>query len=85
MKNKQNISITILTYNEEKHIERCIKSLLLLAKEIFIVDSYSINKTVEMLEEMRANSKRLAYRFGWENIALEFKNLYESMTEKSHG
>jgi glycosyltransferase involved in cell wall biosynthesis len=30
---------------------------------------------------MRANSKRLAYRFGWENIALDFKNLYESMTE----
>jgi glycosyltransferase involved in cell wall biosynthesis len=36
-------------------------------------------------EEMRANSKRLAYKFGWENIALDFKNLYESMTEKSHG
>jgi hypothetical protein len=38
---------------------------------------------VEMLgrdrEEMRANSKKLAYRFGWETIAREFKILYRSL------
>ena len=38
---KQDISVIILTYNEELHIERCIKSLLPVVKEIFIIDSFS--------------------------------------------
>ena len=45
---KQDISVLILTLNEEKHIERCIKSLLYFTNEIFIIDSYSIDRTVEI-------------------------------------
>jgi len=51
---KQDISIIILTLNEEKHIERCIKSLQLFAKNIFIVDSYSTDKTVEIAKSLGA-------------------------------
>jgi len=47
-----NLSVLILTFNEEKHIERCIKSLQPIAKDIFIVDSFSTDKTVEICESL---------------------------------
>lgn len=39
------ISAVIITYNEEKKIERCIRSLQRVADEIVIVDSYSTDQT----------------------------------------
>ncbi|MFK5969532.1 MAG: glycosyltransferase family 2 protein [Candidatus Marithrix sp.] len=51
---KNNISVIILTFNEEIHIERCIKSVQPFAKEIFIVDSCSEDKTVEIAKSLGA-------------------------------
>lgn len=42
------LSIIILTYNEEKNIETCLKSLEGWAEDIFIVDSYSDDQTLEI-------------------------------------
>lgn len=42
------ISATIITFNEEKNIERCLKSLQDVADEIVVVDSYSTDKTEEI-------------------------------------
>jgi glycosyltransferase involved in cell wall biosynthesis len=42
------ISAVIITYNEEKKIRQCIESLLPVADEIVVVDSYSTDKTVEI-------------------------------------
>jgi len=42
------VSVIILTYNEEKNIEDCLKSVYGWAEEIFIVDSYSTDKTLEI-------------------------------------
>lgn len=39
------ISVVIITYNEEKYIEQCIKSTLRVADEIVVVDSLSTDKT----------------------------------------
>ncbi len=39
------ISATIITYNEEHNIARCIESLLPVIKDIIIVDSYSTDNT----------------------------------------
>jgi glycosyltransferase involved in cell wall biosynthesis len=39
------ISATIITFNEEKKLEFCIKSLLGVADEIIVVDSYSTDQT----------------------------------------
>lgn len=44
----EKISATIITYNEEKNIERCLKSLQGIADEIIVVDSYSTDKTKEI-------------------------------------
>lgn len=46
------ISVIILTQNEEKHIERCLKSLLLFTDKIFIVDSGSTDRTIEIAESL---------------------------------
>lgn len=45
------ISVIILTYNEEKHIRRCIENVISFAKEVFIIDSFSTDKTLEIARE----------------------------------
>jgi len=42
------ISVIILTFNEEKHIARCINSVKSFAKEIFVVDSFSTDSTISI-------------------------------------
>ncbi|MFT5818931.1 MAG: glycosyltransferase involved in cell wall biosynthesis [Crocinitomix sp.] len=42
------ISAVIITFNEEKNIERCLKSLLDVADEIVVVDSFSTDRTEEI-------------------------------------
>lgn len=42
------ISLVIITLNEEKNIERCIKSVLDVADEIVVLDSLSNDKTKEI-------------------------------------
>lgn len=42
------VSAIIITYNEEKNIERCIKSILNIADEIIVLDSFSNDKTEEI-------------------------------------
>ena len=41
-------SATIITFNEERNIERCLKSLIPVVDEIVVVDSYSTDKTKEI-------------------------------------
>ncbi len=48
------ISVLILTYNEERHIERCLHSLKLFAKNIFVIDSFSTDRTVEIARDLGA-------------------------------
>lgn len=64
-----NISVVILTYNEEIHIERCIRSLLPISDEIFVVDSFSTDKTVEICESLGAK----VYKNPWKNYADQFQ------------
>ncbi|MBC7409433.1 MAG: glycosyltransferase family 2 protein [Arcicella sp.] len=50
----QDISVIILTFNEEKHIARCIQSLLSFTNKIYIIDSGSTDKTIEIAENLGA-------------------------------
>ena len=45
------LSVTIITYNEEKNISRCINSVKDVADEILVVDSFSTDKTKEICLE----------------------------------
>jgi (heptosyl)LPS beta-1,4-glucosyltransferase len=42
------LSATIITLNEERNIERCIDSLLPIADEIIVLDSFSTDRTEEI-------------------------------------
>lgn len=42
------LTVIILTYNEEMHIRRCIKNVAPIAQEIFLVDSFSTDRTLEI-------------------------------------
>ncbi len=57
------ISTVILTYNEEKHIARCIKSALRFSEAIFLVDSFSTDQTVHIAESLGAK----VFQNKWEN------------------
>jgi glycosyltransferase involved in cell wall biosynthesis len=51
--NKLPISLVVVTYNEEKNIERCLRSVPW-ASEIIVVDSYSQDNTVRLAHELGA-------------------------------
>lgn len=57
------LSVIILTYNEELHIGRCIQNIRHIAKEIFVVDSFSTDNTVSIAESLGAK----VYQNAWEN------------------
>lgn len=69
--NKLNISVIILTYNEEIHIKRCIESINLLVKDVYIVDSYSNDRTLEIAKELGVKiyqnhwEKSYSKQFNW--------------------
>lgn len=44
------LSIVILTYNEAAHVSRAIRSVKAIASEIFVIDSFSSDRTVELAE-----------------------------------
>lgn len=62
------ISVIILTYNEEIHVERCLNNAKKFAKEIFIVDSFSTDKTVEIAKKLGAK----VYQNPWINYSKQF-------------
>lgn len=62
------ITAVILTYNEAKHIERCIRSVSAVADEVWVVDSFSTDSTCKIAERLGA---RVA-RHEFENQAQQF-------------
>ncbi|NQU64593.1 MAG: glycosyltransferase family 2 protein [SAR324 cluster bacterium] len=45
------LSVVILSFNEERDIERCLKSVVPVADEIVVVDSYSTDRTAEICQK----------------------------------
>lgn len=48
------LSVVIITFNEEKNIERCLESLQGVADDIVIIDSFSTDKTEEICKSKGA-------------------------------
>jgi glycosyltransferase involved in cell wall biosynthesis len=55
MANPIKISAVIITYNEEKNIDRCLDSVRAVADEIVVVDSYSTDNTKEICSRIKVN------------------------------
>lgn len=45
---KLDLTVVLITFNEEMHLDRCLASLHGRCKDIFIVDSFSTDKTLEI-------------------------------------
>lgn len=63
------ISAIILTFNEEMHIRRCLDNLSSIVKEVFIIDSYSTDKTLEIAKEYEIVT---ILQNKWVNYATQF-------------
>ena len=63
-----NISALVLTYNEEIHIRRCLENAFQVAKEVFVIDSYSTDRTCDIAREMGA----VVLQNKWTNYATQF-------------
>ena len=62
------LSVIILTHNEEKHIARCLTSLQAITSQLFIVDSFSTDRTVEIAQSMGA----VVVQNPWSTYAVQF-------------
>lgn len=51
MNNKLDITTIILTYNEELHIRRCLENVCPFSKKVYVIDSPSTDRTVEICNE----------------------------------
>src|SRR5690554_2665203 len=45
---KHQLTSTIITFNEERNIARCIDALMPISDEIIVLDSFSTDKTIEI-------------------------------------
>ena len=48
------VTVIILTFNEEIHIKRCLENVNEFAKKVYVIDSFSTDKTVEIAESLGA-------------------------------
>ena len=61
------LSTIILTFNEELHIRRCLENAFKFSKEVFVIDSFSSDRTCEIATEMGA----VVLRNKWTNHATQ--------------
>jgi len=62
------LTVIILAYNEELHIERCIGSVRDIAADIFVVDCFSTDRTREIARGLGAQ----VFENSWINYATQF-------------
>jgi glycosyltransferase involved in cell wall biosynthesis len=75
------LSVIILTYNEEIHIQRCIENVKSFAREIYLVDSFSTDRTAEIAKSLGAqvfqnkweNNYARQFNWGLENLPITTK------------
>lgn len=63
------ITAIILTFNEEQHIERCIRSLEGVVERVCVIDSYSTDRTVQIAKDLGAK----VFQNPWPGHAAQFQ------------
>jgi glycosyltransferase involved in cell wall biosynthesis len=77
---KQTITAIILTFNEEQHIERCIRSLDGIVERVCVIDSFSTDRTVEIAERLGAE----VVQNPWPGHAAQFQWGLDTVKVKSN-
>ncbi len=78
---KLDLTVVVLTYNEQMHLRRCLENVRALTDEIFVVDCFSSDATVKIAEELGAKVVQRAWpgnqaaQFNWalENLPIQSK------------
>lgn len=72
------LTVIILTYNEEIHIERCIRSVQEIARHVYMVDSFSTDRTIEIAESLGAKiwqhkfiNQAVQFQWALDNLPIE--------------
>jgi glycosyltransferase involved in cell wall biosynthesis len=73
------LSLVIITFNEERNIERCIRSVLDVADEIIVVDSFSSDKTPQICKNYNVRF----YQRKWEGYS-NTKNYANSLATNDY-
>lgn len=73
------LTVVILTKNEEKNLAKCINSFKGIAKRIVVVDSYSTDNTVNLANELGAE----VFEHKFENHAVQFNWALENINLNS--
>ncbi len=71
------LSVSLISYNEEKRIAETLKSIQSIAKEIILVDSMSSDKTVEIAEQMNCN----VYTEEWKGFEVQKNSSLQKCTQ----
>lgn len=58
----EKLSVVVITYNEEKHIGRCLRSVKAIADEIIVLDSFSTDNTVTIARQSGAKVWQQPFR-----------------------
>lgn len=67
------ISVNVMTYNEERCIERCLASVRALADEIIVLDTGSTDRTVEIVQHHFPEAK--IFQTKWQEDFSQARNL----------
>jgi len=73
------LSVIILTFNEELHIERCVRSVQNIAQQIFVIDSFSTDDTVRLAESLGTK----VYQHEFINYAKQFQWALDTLPIKT--
>src|SRR3954471_7406080 len=63
------IAVIILTFNEQKHIGRCLENMRQISDRIYVIDAFSTDKTVSIAESYGAK----VFQNAWVNHAHQFQ------------
>lgn len=75
----KSLSAVIITFNEEKNIERCLKSLQNVADEIIVVDSFSTDQTEAICQSFQVQF----HKMNWEGYA-KTKNKAQALANSEY-
>lgn len=83
---KLDLSVIILTGNEELHIKRCLDRIIPIATEVFIVDCFSTDRTLEIVTSFINNKYDCninVLQNQWRNYATQFNWALENAPIKT--
>ena len=79
------ITTIILTYNEEKHIGRCLRNALRFSRKVFVIDSPSTDRTqeicksfpnVEVVEHKYPGNQAAQFNWALDNLKVDTKWIF---------